>query len=1172
KDASDPFDLCELVQELSRKQKEILWNRLKNLLSKVLIDNPIEEWEKVKDDSMETEKNPAQQQTTAVIQGVATIITASISTLDENIDIKALLECAVILNGILSALPDSEKSLSGAIQCLLQCWWKKGLEGKEPLGKTAFLKFLKKNQRKKIIVRADIICLCHLQPVLQCFDYDSEESNEIKNLLLHCFMSPGYIKREEVIEYSCIQDFMHLAVHLPRKSPLHAKVREILHYFHKQNKCRQGVEEVLYRLYQPIIWRALKARNSEIRSNAALLFSDAFPILDPRFNRKDLEKEIQRQFDELFALLDDPQPLIRSTGILAVSKITYKYWEMIPAVVLAQLLKTLIEDLAFDTSSADVRCAVFKCLPIILENILSHSLLEQLLPILKNNLHDNSEKVRVAFVDMLLKIKATKAAKFWKICPVQHLLTRLENDSRPVSRRLVNLLISSFLPISQPEVWCERCVTLIQMNASAARTFYQYAHEYAGPTNIAKLMLAIWNCLNDCVQQQLKESESGDDHCEKENMIVTNNLLLIDDILSIAGLFEIIVILWRSIQKPLDSNKEAKDHMVQKFASVLPTYLRIFKDDRCVSPLIILASFIPPTAIPTFSCGVISKLKKMENGVIEKKYSTLLDCLCRWGKLGHILELIYDWITSESRNRETNKTQRRVQIQETDEPKPELALDFLEYLLTHSMNRNCLLSLSREKLNGLLSVLECGKFVSEEQNYLSALEKMGTWIENSILPHFLLEEEEGYLKPSSEISQRTYLAVCKDLIAVGLGDFEFQASLLNLASRIVYRRKASVLTSVLLSILKEIVKASLASDIVNTDCITELLNKVEEMFQKILESMAVKLRSQEEEGIQLIHSAQEDLGKFVQVVQSCMLIFPAVYQGVISSLLAAVVVEINCSLKKKVADSRELIKPKKFLDLPPLSSVLMAIVNKSANGLSSFLNELLEYIESEECEGIISLTTSVYIIALIKGKQKPSCINTTAAILQEKITTYSEITKKDMERLLCEAALGIVNEMLGPRSQKQENGTEDRCFKNVITNYTFRNRRNSLFNGLFWLLFHDFVETSSFSCSLENKISYCKLLLFRKKDNGMQFSEKEILLVTISDLMVSTVKYFDLKRLTLASSILRKSELDSFDDLKVGLEIILIQAFEKDEGEKEKKEKEDEGRGGVRKRSEKGGE
>lgn len=72
---------------------------------------------------------------------------------------------------------------------------------------------------------------------------------------------------------------------------------------------------------------------------------------------------------------------------------------------------------------------------------------------------------------------------------MEHLLTRLEVDSRPVSRRLVNLLFNSFLPVNQPEeVWCERCVTLIQMNPAAARKFYQYAYEYTAPTNIGKVL------------------------------------------------------------------------------------------------------------------------------------------------------------------------------------------------------------------------------------------------------------------------------------------------------------------------------------------------------------------------------------------------------------------------------------------------------------------------------------------------------------------------------------------------------------------------------------------------------------------------------------------------------------------------------------------------------------
>lgn len=41
--------------------------------------------------------------------------------------------------------------------------------------------------------------------------------------------------------------------------------------------------------------------------------------------------------------------------------------------------------------------------------------MEKLLPALKSSLHDSSEKVCVAFVGMLLKIKAVRAAKVRQI-------------------------------------------------------------------------------------------------------------------------------------------------------------------------------------------------------------------------------------------------------------------------------------------------------------------------------------------------------------------------------------------------------------------------------------------------------------------------------------------------------------------------------------------------------------------------------------------------------------------------------------------------------------------------------------------------------------------------------------------------------------------------------------
>ncbi|KGL94747.1 Condensin-2 complex subunit G2, partial [Charadrius vociferus] len=1102
KNTFDPFDLNELLQELPRKQKEVLWERLMQLLTETLMENPVETWQRVEDeesnDNMGAERVPEMKQTVAVIQGVAAVVTASIPAVDETVNYKALLECVFILNGILPALPEPEKILQGAVQRVCEMWWEKGLEGKEQLGKTLFIILLRKSLNKAA-TGADVVRLWNLHQTLLCFDYDSEESNEVKDLLLQCFMSIKHIRKEEgrrflsflfswnvnfikmihgtvknqlqffprslmeyisevyfrawkkvsgefleILEHNCIQDFMHHGIHLPRSSSVHCKVREMLSYFHKQSKVRQGVEEMLYRLYQPILWRALKARNSEVRSNAAFLFVDAFPVRDPSFNAEEMDNEIQKQFEELFSLLEDPHPVVRSTGILGVTQITSKYWEMIPPTILADLLKKLTGELACDTSSADVRCSVFKCLPIILDNKLSHPLLEQLLPAVKHSLHDNSEKVRVAFVDMLLKIKATKAAKFWKICPMEHLLARLEVDSRPVSRRIVNLLFNSFFPINQPEdVWCERCVTLIQMNAAAARKFYQYAYEYTAPTNIAKLMLTIRRCLNACIQKAMKESlhDSGggdddDNESEKENTSVLNNVLSINDVASMASLLEITVILWRSIHKALDHNEEAKDYAIRKFASVLPEYFKVFKDERCVTPLVILASFMPPAAIPTFSCGVLSRLRNIDNGADQSKYSSLIDCMCRWGQVGHVMELVCDWLSdSLTRRKSIKTTERRVRINVTHESKPELAIAYTEYLLTHPVNRGCLLSVPKKKLKKLLKILSAAKevlgsilkatdagsgswnqatglrafslfcrfsihlqnkFSEEGEDYLSLLKETGAWIESQVVPFILASDQEDGIPNHSNVSEliiQAYLTVCKDVIMVGLGNLTFQAQLLDMALSVVQTDRGGFCAPMLLDTLKEIIEASLTQN-TETDEVANLLHTVQTVFQKVLECVARRLKKQQEEGIQLIHSIQMPLGEFIHAVQCWHSSCPAVHQGVLSTLLAAIIAEINYDLQK-ASSEKDLTLPKTISDLPPLSSSLMAIIMKSVNVVRSFLNELMECILSEEIEGIFSLTATVCIVIIIKGKHKTSLLKDIAPVIHGNLITCKDAATEE---------------------------------------------------------------------------------------------------------------------------------------------------------------------------------
>lgn len=75
---------------------------------------------------------------------------------------------------------------------------------------------------------------------------------------------------------------------------------------------------------------------------------------------------------------------------------------------------------------------------------------------------------------------------------MDHLLARLAIDSHSVSKRIVDLLFKSFLPVNESEKeWCCRCITLIQMNPMAARKFYQHAHKHTAPTNISTLLCPV---------------------------------------------------------------------------------------------------------------------------------------------------------------------------------------------------------------------------------------------------------------------------------------------------------------------------------------------------------------------------------------------------------------------------------------------------------------------------------------------------------------------------------------------------------------------------------------------------------------------------------------------------------------------------------------------------------
>ncbi|XP_053715886.1 condensin-2 complex subunit G2 [Synchiropus splendidus] len=1111
KDKTDPFDVEEVVQEMPNDQREGLWKKLAALLQDVLTDSPPEENMQAdrREQSMEEETSPPPENIVSVVDGVTIVATVSLNVLQDGDTYNGLLQIANHLHGLLVSQQISDPQMHQHIHTLFEVWWKKDLTDKAKFGRSALFVSLQKCFTLKKS-GAEIQRLWNLHSVILTLDYKSEDNRQIVDLLLQCFHSPSFIRNDDgkrflvflfswditfisaihgtvknqleffnstatssiaeiyfrawkkasgdfldKIESSCIQDLMQNCILLHRASPVHSKVRQIISHFHSRKGCTR-LDKMLHNLYKPILWKALSAPNFEVRANAALLFTEAFPIHDPSETNEHVDKNIQRQLDAAMNLLDDPHPSVRCNTTLGVCKILAKCWELLSPTIITDFLKKLVMELATDNSSPDVRCSVFKSLSLVLDNALSHPLLEKLLPTLKYSLHDSSEKVRSAFLDMLIKVKAVRAAKFWDVCSMEHLLARLAIDSTSVSKRIVSLLYMSFFPVNESErEWCSRCITLIQMNPMAARKFYQNLYRHTAPTNMIKMMLAIRRLLNSCINADFDRTDLSDPN--KENSIQSEHDLMAKDMALVASLLEIIVILWRSVDKALKQNEEAMNYTYSKFGSVVSKYFTVFQSERCTASLIQLASLMPPNSVPTFSCGVLSKLRKMDSSVSVQQYSQLLDCLCAWGQAAVLLELVTDWLTNGlPKNGDTVNVGRKVRIAETDEAKPDLALAYIEYLFSHSSTREKVLALGQSRVKPLYTALGNWKSVlythlnstaelektpsvdvalkafiyhgrlgahlqhtlSEGRDYLLSLEHVAAWVAERVLP-FLTKcsEKSGDLSEQPLAAQiiESFLLVCRDVLLVGLADENFKGGILHLCSLILHSEAGYFCIPGILSVLKEVVdtfepdKDSPQDDAEDPTIV--LLGVVANIFQKIIELLARRLKKEPEDGRQLCQSAVPGLVDFLQVAQ--MWDRPPLI-GVFSTLFAIIIVEKRHSLQK-MNHPEEVITPESVEDMPPLSSVLLSVILKSRLMTRTFLSELGSSLEAEAIDSLVELAAVLHVLAVIRHHgQSKAPLKSVAISVQQNLLKHSVSNgdNSDIQRAIYDSSVKTLNEIL----------------------------------------------------------------------------------------------------------------------------------------------------------------
>lgn len=751
---NDPFDFAELLQVFTKKDLLKLWE-----VGAAAVRKSLDKIKSVANQLSDEEANNLLE----LLDGILIMVNCYLS-LDRVHVVKELHQIILYLHDSLLAIPDLD--IQDNISQACEKWWSRDLADKGLLVANS-ITYLITRAVSDIATVSVIKRLYAMKDAMQILEFDDPSSEALKAVLLQCYVTPIFLKADqgrkflsslfylslsytaqihesikmlllhcpsqhltwygniyfdawknamtpylEVIENQCLQDLMYSAVHAPRKgtrSMFHS-LRCVLACFH-QRVTQQNVINMLVRLYGPFLWRSLKVANADVRTNATTLLLEVFPLQDHCQNKQDQDEGLQRQFTIMKELLEDPSVAVRIAAITGVCRVLSYYWELVPASVIKSFLTKLIVKLCRDASSDNVRVAVLQGMCVIMDNVLSVPVMKELLPLLHHCIHDTSEKVRIAFCELLLVVKGMKSIKFWNVCPMEDLMTRMECDTAHVAKRIVALVIDSFqgtkVDLSQQ---VDRCIYLLQVYPEAARRFYQLAQSHLSSANAAQLILAINQFFihviehgadaPSCQQQNGDDNDMENGDGDMENGDSENesmNTVTVNDTSIICGLLETMAILWEGNRQQFDKPacKAIKNQLVSKLATSHFKFYHTFPDNSCQAAIFLLASHLPKRHV---------KLPMDVSKLPREQAIAMLLALASWKQTDVVLEQISDCLDCSTKlggavaslKAPPKRRGRKAKAASTEPPaakdggadvtRPQVALEQLEWLMTYPVS------------------------------------------------------------------------------------------------------------------------------------------------------------------------------------------------------------------------------------------------------------------------------------------------------------------------------------------------------------------------------------------------------------------------------------------------------------------------------------------------------
>jgi condensin-2 complex subunit G2 len=166
---------------------------------------------------------------------------------------------------------------------------------------------------------------------------DSKESPE----QVHLEDSDDGIETRSIrhaIEHEVLQELMYAVIHIASPKTFQSIVA-VLEPIHLDKKNRE-VANMIYRLYNPILWRSLRAANPRVRRNAVTMLEKIFPLHDPfhKHGPHATKDAVLKGTKALRDALVDGDPNVRVAALFATGNVCAVFWEALPPEEIRTLL------------------------------------------------------------------------------------------------------------------------------------------------------------------------------------------------------------------------------------------------------------------------------------------------------------------------------------------------------------------------------------------------------------------------------------------------------------------------------------------------------------------------------------------------------------------------------------------------------------------------------------------------------------------------------------------------------------------------------------------------------------------------------------------------------------------------------------------------------------------